>query len=143
MRSLGLALFAILLTPVLAFAQELGGYTYMWRGPGHGTQVEYMSADGETFLWYPGNSVILPGHWKREGSDICFSYGPNTYNPVTGTKGGAWECETYRGFVGNIAERMEGDILGLAGRSKVPFKLSPDNTTLERLLAKVSSAKRR
>jgi hypothetical protein len=138
MRAFALAVLMLVTTACGAFAQELGDYTYMTRSPGHGTQVEYMSSGGKTYLWYSGNTVILEGRWKREGSDVCFAYGENTYNPVTGTSGGGWECTPYRRFVAGISERMQGDILALAGRSGAPFKLSPDNTTLERLMAKVS-----
>lgn len=138
MRSYVLAVLVMLLAPAFAFAEELGNYTYMTRSPGHGTQVEYMSSAGQTYLWYPGNRVILEGRWKREGSDVCVAYGENTYNPVTGSSGGAWECSPYRGFVAGISERMRGDVLGLAGRRGVPFKLSRDTTTLERLMSKVN-----
>jgi hypothetical protein len=138
MRAFVLSVLLMLFTSVFAQAQELGNYTYMTRSPGHGTQVEYMSSGGKTYLWYPGNSVILEGRWKQEGKEICFAYGENTYNPVTGTSGGVWECMPNRLFVSAISERMQGDVLSLAGRRNVPFKLSPDNTRLETLIGKVS-----
>lgn len=88
----------------------------------HGLQIEYLSADGEAFLWYPGNQRIVSGEWKLEKSEtfyqaktengwhiprlgyfkdglkyrahskICYRYTGNTYNPVTKQRGGNWQC---------------------------------------------------
>src|SRR5262245_18608238 len=52
---------------------------------GHGTQVSYTHLDGTNFLWYPVNTIILPGKWRlepraapaqpsKERTNICFSY---------------------------------------------------------------------
>src|SRR5690349_3582836 len=112
-----LALFA---TPALA-APQIGGYTNMSNDAGHGTQVEYLSPSGGAWLWYPGNAVIVPGKWKRAGKDICFAYTSGSYNPVTGHQGGGWECMEYRLWWWAIDERVQGDPLGLEGRTKVPF----------------------
>ncbi len=52
----------------------LSDATVLHYDSGHGTQVEYMSADGYAFLWYPGNQSVVPGEWHiRIGSD---SWGP-------------------------------------------------------------------
>jgi len=90
------------------------------------------------YLWYPGNSIVLKGHWKRQGTGICFEHGANTYNPVTGVQGVNWECISFRIYWGGIGERMKGDIFALRGRSGVPFVLSKDRTTLEALLSRAS-----
>lgn len=131
-------LLACCLFPTLAHAEQVGGYTNLTHDSGHGTQIEYLSRGGKAFLWYPGNSVILEGRWKEQGADICFAYGENTYNPVTGTAGGGWECMPFRLFWGGISERMQGDVLSLEGRGAVPFKLTRERTTLERLLARIA-----
>ncbi|WP_375450824.1 hypothetical protein [uncultured Devosia sp.] len=122
-----------------ALAAGAGGTTNMSRSPGHGTQIEYVAADGTTYLWYPGNSVILKGRWKREDGNMCFAYGANTYNPVTRTRGGDWECEPDRLYQGGIVQQLPGDPLGLAGRRAVPFSLDRGATTLEQMVARVTN----
>ncbi|HEY9013267.1 MAG TPA: hypothetical protein VIN06_19870 [Devosia sp.] len=131
---------ALLAAPAFA-APQLGGYTNMSHDPGHGTQVEYLSPGGGAWLWYPGNAVIVPGKWKRAGKEMCFAYTANSYNPVTGHKGGGWECMPYKHWWGSIAERVEGDPLGLEGRRKVPFKLGKERVRFDKLVARVTGTK--
>ena len=138
LRSITLSLFLLLLAPAAASAQQVGGYTNMMVDRAHGTQIEYVTTSGKAFLWYPGNDVILEGRWKREGENICFAYGENTYNPATGTQGGGWECMPFNIYWWVVEERMPDDIFALEGRGAVPFKLNPARTTLEKLLARVS-----
>ncbi|KQT48490.1 hypothetical protein ASG47_09090 [Devosia sp. Leaf420] len=121
-----------------AFGQEIGDHTHMSYDPAHGTQVEYLAANGNSYLWYPGNRSILPGRWKREGDQMWFAYGANTYNPATGQSGGGFECVPFRIYWGSVERRMPGDILGLSSRTDVPFRLEKRRTTLEKLLARVS-----
>lgn len=113
--------------------------------PSHGTQIEYTSANGQAWLWYPGNTVIIPGEWKRKDSaenyefpanegegktytvpktEICFRYGKNTHNPVTGHRGGGFECNPIA-LMKLLSDEtiVSGDIFGLAGRKAVPFVL--------------------
>jgi hypothetical protein len=99
--------------------------------------VEYLTREGQSFLWYPGNRVILEGRWKEQGREVCFAYGANTFNPVTGNSGGAWECTPAKTFWSGITERAEGDVLGLAERNRAPFRLTPERTTLKDLAARV------
>ena len=137
MRTFMFAALLIFVTSAVS-AQQLGGYTQMMRDGHHGTQIEYLSENGKASLWYPGNSSIVEGRWKREGADICFAYGGNTYNPVTGHNGGGWECMPFDLYWRVVEERMPGDIFSLQGRGAVPFKLDPKRTTLEKLLARVA-----
>jgi hypothetical protein len=116
----------------------LGGFTNMTTDSAHGTQIEYLAQNGKAYLWYPGNSVILPGRWKTEGAKVCFAYGENTYNPATGASGGGWECMSAQLYWWAIFERMPGDVLGLTGRQQAPFRLDRGHTTLEKILARVS-----
>jgi hypothetical protein len=134
-------LFAIVLVLVFsssAAAEQVGGYTNVSYDSGHGTQVEYLTGDGRAYLWYPGNTVVLSGRWKAAGDDICFAYSNGSYNPVTGKTGGGFECMPHRLWWGVVDERMKGDVLGLQGRKRVPFKLSPARTTLAKLVARVA-----
>ena len=61
----------LLAAALLAASVQLAGasslptnVTTLTFDPGHGAQVEYVAANGTNFLWYPGNRVVLPGHWK-------------------------------------------------------------------------------
>jgi hypothetical protein len=99
-------------------------------GPGHGTQVSYMRSDGAVFLWYPGNRVVLRGDWRIQDGRVCFRYGANTYNPVTGRGGGGWECRPIGAFSRTTVDRVPGDVFGLTKRNTVPFVLAPDRTTI-------------
>lgn len=119
-------------------AKAIGGYTNMSHDSVHGTQVEYMTPDGRTFLWYSGNSIILPGKWKKTGDQICFAYGANTYNPATGQRGGGWECMPFKLWWVSLVERMKGDVLALEGREAVPFKLRRDYVRLPALVRRVT-----
>ena len=130
MRARLLSLCLLIFIPTLALAQDIPGYTNLSFDPGHGTQIEYISPEGGAYLWYPGNSVILPGRWKLDDGRMCFAYGPNTYNPVTGTSGGDWECASVAFYFRPITERAKGDVLGLQGRGRVPFDLPREQTSL-------------
>jgi hypothetical protein len=115
--------------------------THMTFSGGHGTQVSYLRSDGVEFLWYPGNAVVVRGKWNivehatepRGYADICFQYGANTYNPVTGRAGGNWECRPAHVFVRSTVDRADGDVFGLARRGSVPFALSSERTTINDL----------
>ena len=104
-------LLAALALPAAAMAASPIGSTNMTFDPGHGTQVEYLAADGGAHLWYPGNSVILHGQWKKQGTGYCFKYGPNTYNPVTHVYGDKWECEPNGVYTSGLVEQAKGDPL--------------------------------
>ncbi len=99
----------------------------------HGNQVEYLAADGRTFLWYPGNSRPVVGQWRVkqtfDGADMCFAYGANTYNPVTRTSGGSWECGDASLYLNRTDEIVDGDPIQL-GSGRIPFALSKDNIPL-------------
>ena len=122
-----------------------GGTTNMTFSA-HGTQVEFLSRDGRTALWYPGNSVVLHGRWRLVGADaatgsrdnICFQYGSNTYNPITLHSGGGWECESIALYQGHVVERVAGDPFGLDKREGVPFTLPGQRTSFAELLKRRS-----
>ncbi len=151
MRRLILAAALLLVAVAPASAASLANKTQQSYSPGHGMQIEYLAADGASWLWYPGNTKVLPGEWKTEAGDICFRYGKNSYNPVTRTKGGDWECAPLKVYNSTLVTSSKGDIFGLAGRKKVPFdlpqKLLPisqlqaiaDPSIVERELARIPS----
>lgn len=128
--------------------------TRMSHDPSHGTQISYSAADGRTFLWYPGNALVLQGVWRaceeRFGLTItgaetttipfgklCFKYGPATFNPATGSRGEEWECAAASTLDAKLVEQRTGDIFGLAKRTAVPFVLARDKSTFAQLLARM------
>jgi len=110
---------------------------------GHGTQVEYIGPGGTSYLWYPGNKIILPGKWQQQAgsskqrSQICFKYGPNSYNPVTHVYGDKWECEDMSLYTSVVVEQARGDVFGLAHRSAAPFQLPPNRVSMQQLADKI------
>ena len=67
MRAFWMAMAFALLASEAAIADPvIIGRTNMTSDPGHGTQVEYLQSGGGAFLWYPGNKIVLPGHWKMD-----------------------------------------------------------------------------
>lgn len=92
----------------------------------HGTQIEYHSADGQTWLVYPGNMRAVRGRWEIRGPAgnprICYLYGPNTYNPVLDRPGGRWNCWP-AAFDVTAKEVVDGDVLRLRGRERFPRPL--------------------
>lgn len=129
-------LLALIAAGSAAAAPSRNNVTIMTYDPGHGTQVEYYDASGHTWLWYPGNRVVLPGEWKIEPMGghqlICFRYGANTYNPVTGSRGKQWECMPLGNAEQAVVERKKGDVFGLS-TGKLPFVLTRTKTTIARL----------
>jgi hypothetical protein len=110
--------------------------TLLFYDPSHGNQIEYFAPDGKCYLWYPGNKRALPGHWRMEGDTICFLFGSNTYNPVTGEIGGNWDKRPFKHFAATVAHTADGDVHGLA-TGQVPYSL-PAHPALE----SVEAAKR-
>jgi hypothetical protein len=114
------------------------GYTVVYYGHQHGTQVEYYSKNGTSFLWYPGNTRIVWGDWKVEAnsgqqSNMCHRYQTNSYNPVTKVRGGNWECVNIVLQQSSIQNRIVGDPFGLAS-GQVPFVFETRNKiTIEEL----------
>lgn len=118
---------AIAATANSAAADLYSGRTVVYYERSHGTQVEYYSPTGGAHLWYPGNRRSLAGRWKIDGSGkgarICFQYGANTYNPVTGHVGGGWECSSEIRHRSIIKSSCVGDKFSLASGS-IPFRMT-------------------
>ena len=90
-----------------------------------GTQVEFNCSNGDSFLWFPGNRRVLKALWKTRLRDdgvteLCYLYGTDTKNYVTGERGGKWDCRSAVFDLDAIREAVEGDPFGLASL-KVPF----------------------
>ncbi|MEP3392841.1 MAG: hypothetical protein ABJN34_04135 [Litoreibacter sp.] len=94
----------------------------------HGTQIEYHSTDGRTWLVYPGNTRAVQGQWQLQSSNgqpqMCYLYGTGSYNPVTRRKGGNWECTP--AILTLLADEVvDGDVLRLQGRGAFPQQMPP------------------
>jgi hypothetical protein len=94
----------------------------------HGVQIEYHAPNGQSFLWYPGNTRPVIGRWEvRSAANgepiLCYSYGQNSYNPVTKQIGGG-ECKT--GYEAMLFQSFAfvGDPFDLAS-GRLPFVI-PD-----------------
>ncbi len=93
----------------------------------HGTQIEYFSPTGEVALWYPENQRADVGKYYMKqsmerynlagnvaGVLLCFTYQPNSYNPVTGTRGSAEQCTSAYSFLSQIKGKRQGDVFNLS-----------------------------
>ncbi|WP_426011577.1 hypothetical protein [Caulobacter sp. DWR2-3-1b2] len=108
----------------------------------HGTQVEYTDAQGQAFLWYPGNKKVLVGHWRTKLDEqvvdgktlrslsVCFAYPKSSRNPVTGASGGKEECASAAMLVmGSYfmrTDRRPGDAFKLSSGA-IPYVLGRDD----------------
>ena len=110
--------------------------TIVYYGGGHSVQVEYYSPKGRAYLWYPGNRRSLPGKWKISESKICFTYGTNTYNPVTKRKGrAAFRCSPIRRHAKNKKYACLGDVFKLR-TGRLPYVLKRGVLQLARIRSK-------
>ncbi len=100
------------------------GYTYLSFSKAHGYQVNYIGSSGKAWLWYPGNSRIVPELWKRdiERNAVCWAHPSNTYNPVTKTKGHSFMCENHTQAAKAVVSQISGDIFNLSA-GKIPYRL--------------------
>lgn len=122
-----------------AAAAFTAGYTNLSFTPGHGTQIYYVG-NGVEYLWYPGNQRVVKGNWRKSTAknSLCFNYGPNSHNPVTGHRGDGWQCGYLTLVEAGILEQVKGDIFGLSQRSRVPFRLAPSRTSLKKIARKLN-----
>lgn len=112
---------------------------------GSGTQVEYFSADGKMYLWYPGSPIVWIGKWSLGSRPVaggtavtyCFTYDQPTRLPDSGPviRGGTCGQAAYF-YLSRIVETANGDIFELSRRSAPPFVLDRERTTLDALKAR-------
>lgn len=125
-RILSRAIREVPVAEATAFYSDVTQVSYdgLLLGRGHGTQIEYTSADGQAHLWYPGNRRILHGRWKidKDGTETvaCFDYNnPGGYNPVTGHQGDGFECGSFHMQRYATVDILPGDVFGLASSPTV------------------------
>jgi hypothetical protein len=111
---------------------------------GTGTQIEYLGADGKAYLWYPGNPNLMVGEWKTgtvplirnnngvenrsEMPTLCFRYGSQGFS-----------CDGAYTYLRRVTDSAPGDVFGLSRRSKPPFVLDRERTTIETLKKKTGT----
>jgi hypothetical protein len=134
MRLIFVAFLVSLLLVPAAFAQfRDGGHTVLLQHPEQGSQIIFMGPRGKTYLWYAGSAEILEGRYysgMRENT-ICFRYGADRYNPITGLPAGSSECTPRSGYSALLQQTIPGDVFNLAGRRAAPFALGRGRTTLQ------------
>ncbi|MET0438973.1 MAG: hypothetical protein ABW043_15900 [Devosia sp.] len=134
MRSLITAILVTLLLVPVAFAQfNDGGQTVLLQHPEQGSHIIFMGPRGKTYLWYGGSTEVLEGRYYSgmQENTICFKYGADRYNPVTGLPAGRSECTARSDFSALLQQTIKGDVFDLAGRRAAPFALGRGGMTLE------------
>ena len=115
-----------------ALIAEVSDRTTIMNQRGHGVYVEYLSADGQVYMWYPYNGSVVRGVWsvRRLSSDlarlspyvVCYSYS-GARNPVT-AEYNPTECIQPEIILGGVSliEARQGDPFNLSS-GQVPFRL--------------------
>jgi len=114
------------------------GKTYLSFSRGHGFQVNYL-AKGRAWLWYPGNTTVVPEEWKTDTISgtkaICWRHPSDSYNPVTRKSGGSYACESMSLAQKTIVASLSGDPFNLRSGA-VPYRLdrcdAPEEFTFDR-----------
>lgn len=101
--------------------------TYLSFNKFHGFQVNYIAPGGLAWLWFPGNSKVVPEEWRLDSVNgtkaICFRHPSNSRNPATSRRGGAFQCQPLELSQKAIVARLNGDAFKLAS-GNVPYRLS-------------------
>ncbi|WP_147457622.1 hypothetical protein [Paracoccus alkanivorans] len=90
--------------------------TYLTFSQHHGFQVNYLAANGRSWLWYPGNDGAVPELWRVDQAQdrVCWKHPSNSYNPVTGQHGGQESCENLTLSRKLVIAKLRGDPYNLA-----------------------------
>jgi hypothetical protein len=118
-----------------------------WRRVmGSGQAVHYSTSDGRDFLWVYGEDRIFHGQWKVDTgraaggqtvTRLCFRYPADAINPLSNTPGAEWHCWSAGMVLHYVRERVDGDPLQLASRTRAPFALDPRHQTISQLQARI------
>ncbi|WP_152912647.1 hypothetical protein [Candidatus Rhodobacter oscarellae] len=101
-------------------ADPLVGQTSVSFTPQHGFQIEYVETVAKSWLWYPGNRVSLPAIRRSSATEICYTYGKSTFNPVTSQSGGTKTCIPKSIADFTTLASVPGDVFALS-TGKVPY----------------------
>ncbi len=110
-----------------AMAAAVTDRTIIYYQKGHGVYVEYTSADGRLFMWYPRNGGVVRGTWGLRtmgGPKLCYQY-RNAVHSVTGEYEPD-ECISPEQMLNGeaVLDSRSGDPFGLA-KGTIPYPKSP------------------
>ena len=111
-----------------ALREYLAGSTLKTFGE-HGVQISFHAKDGTVWLAYPGNNRPIKGKWKTNAigqfSGVCYFYGPNSVNPLTGRSQSDFLCQkAWNHVMPRTTEVVSGDIFNLQKRTTLPSRSS-------------------
>lgn len=125
----------------------ISGKTWRSIESSSGQHIHYSAPDGRDFAWFRGEERILAGEWRietatdRKGQAVtrfCLRYPAEAVHPISKTSGDQWYCRAAGSVFHWIPERVNGDVLGLAGRTQAPFALTLSNLTIAQLKARAN-----
>lgn len=109
-----------------AMAAAVTDRTIIYYQHGHGVYVEYTSADGRLFMWYPRNGGVVRGTWglrTLNGPVLCYQY-RNAVHGVTGEYEPNECIAPEQKLLGEeVLDSRSGDPFGLA-KGTIPYPKS-------------------
>lgn len=130
LRALAALLFAAALVAASNAAAEHSdaggpfvGHTILTNQPAVGSELEYFTADGRTFLWAPGHPSAAEGRWRvTEAGEICFVYPNTVFSFAPDFPHDEWFCRPLDQYYAYVVAKHDGDPFNL--RSGVaPFAI--------------------
>ena len=110
-----------------AMSAAVNNRTIIYYQQGHGVYVEYTSADGYLFMWYPRNGGVVRGTWGLQsfsGPRLCYQY-RNSVHGVTGEYEPNECIPPEQKLVGeSVLDSRSGDPFGLS-KGMIPYPKSP------------------
>lgn len=123
----------------------ISGKTWRATGSLYGPAIHYSTPDGRDFAWFYEERQVVAGEWKVEtgpsgSSDapvtkVCLRYPGEATHPISKAAGADWYCQPAGAVFERVGERVDGDPLGLASRSELPFVSRHKNLTISQLQA--------
>lgn len=79
-----------------------------------GVYIEYMAADGSTYMWYQGEAEVLVGLWRADpAGQICFAYPDYRFDHAAWLEPGAWFCNARDDYFRRAIAKLEDDPFNL------------------------------
>ena len=123
----------------------ISGKTWRTTGSLYGPAVHYSTPDGRDFSWFYEGRQVIAGEWKVETgpsgpsgapvTKVCLRYPGEATHPISKAAGADWYCQPAGAVFERVGERVNGDPLGLASRSELPFVSRHKNLTISQLQA--------
>jgi len=123
----------------------ISGKTWRATGSLYGPAVHYSTPDGRDFAWFYEGRQVVAGEWKVETgpsgpsgtvvTKVCLRYPGEAVHPISKAAGADWYCQAAGSVFAWVGERVDGDPLGLASRSELPFVSRHKPLTISQLQA--------